>query len=92
MRVGDKRKLTIPPQMAYGTSGVRGAIPPNAWLVRLGRGGACAGQLCRLVLHSAALTVCRASPCFAAPLALLTSPPPAPSHCQLFDVELVDVK
>ncbi|KAL4422597.1 hypothetical protein ABPG75_008794 [Micractinium tetrahymenae] len=33
MRVGDKRRLTIPPQMAYGTSGVKGAIPPNAWLV-----------------------------------------------------------
>ena len=33
MRVGDKRKLTCPPQMAYGSSGVRGAIPPNATLV-----------------------------------------------------------
>lgn len=32
MRVGDKRKLSVPPQMAYGTSGIRGAIPPNAWL------------------------------------------------------------
>ncbi|EIE23522.1 peptidyl-prolyl cis-trans isomerase, partial [Coccomyxa subellipsoidea C-169] len=32
MRVGDKRRLTVPPQMAYGTSGVRGAIPPNATL------------------------------------------------------------
>eukprot|EP00873_Tetraselmis_striata_P011471 jgi/Tetstr1/431735/TSEL_002225.t1 len=32
MRVGDKRKLTVPPQMAYGASGVRGAIPPNATL------------------------------------------------------------
>lgn len=29
MRVGDKRRLTIPPQMAYGSSGVKGAIPPN---------------------------------------------------------------
>ena len=34
MRVGDMRKLTIPPQMAYGPSGMRGTIPPNAWLVR----------------------------------------------------------
>lgn len=32
MRVGDKRRLTIPPQMAYGGSGVRGTIPPNSWL------------------------------------------------------------
>jgi FK506-binding nuclear protein len=29
MRVGDKRRLTVPPGMAYGTQGVRGAIPPN---------------------------------------------------------------
>ena len=33
MRQGDKRRLVIPPQMAYGSSGVRGAIPPNAWLI-----------------------------------------------------------
>jgi len=33
MRVGDKRRLTIPPQMAYGASGVPGAIPRNATLV-----------------------------------------------------------
>jgi FK506-binding nuclear protein len=32
MRVGDKRRLTVPPQMAYGSSGVKGAIPPNATL------------------------------------------------------------
>ena len=32
MRVGDKRKLTVPPQMAYGTDGIRGSIPPNATL------------------------------------------------------------
>ena len=34
MRVGDKRRLTVPPQMGYGTQGVRGSpIGPNAWLV-----------------------------------------------------------
>ncbi|KAI3430351.1 hypothetical protein D9Q98_004946 [Chlorella vulgaris] len=32
MRVGDKRRLTIPPAMAYGSSGVRGTIPSNATL------------------------------------------------------------
>lgn len=32
MRVGDKRKLVIPAQMGYGSSGVRGTIPPNATL------------------------------------------------------------
>ena len=32
MRVGDKRKLTVPPQMAYGPSGIKGTIPPNATL------------------------------------------------------------
>ncbi|CAN8273944.1 unnamed protein product [Cochlearia groenlandica] len=32
MRVGDKRKLTIPPQMGYGQKGSRPDIPPNAWL------------------------------------------------------------
>ena len=33
MRVGDKRRLTIPPQMAYGTTGVKGTIPGNATLM-----------------------------------------------------------
>jgi len=33
MRVGDKRRLTVPPQMGYGSSGVRGTIPGNATLV-----------------------------------------------------------
>ncbi|CAN6472292.1 unnamed protein product [Victoria cruziana] len=32
MRVGDKRRLTIPPSMGYGSTGV-GKIPGNAWLV-----------------------------------------------------------
>lgn len=32
MKLGEKRKLTIPPQMGYGTSGV-GPIPGNATLI-----------------------------------------------------------
>ena len=34
MRVGDKVRMTIPPEMAYGEEGYPGAIPPSAKIGR----------------------------------------------------------
>jgi peptidylprolyl isomerase len=33
MKIGDRWKLTLPPELGYGSRGAAGAIPPNATLI-----------------------------------------------------------